>query len=160
MEKEEENKWKICLIIACIIIVILIAYIIVLSNKEGNHAGSSARNGVIRYGNQDYSSIEVEENLSLSGEIENLTGVRWENARISQHAGDAQVSITVNNDNPNQRVEAKQLRIELLDIDGNILAEGNSQIGELSEATPYANIDFVVGIPTPEVVYNLRIVAE
>ena len=160
MEKETKNAWKTYFMIACIVIVVLIICIIVIISAGNDKAGSSANKGKIRYGNQDYSSITLEENLSISGDIENLEGVRWQNARISQNAGDVQVSVTINNDNPDQKVESKQLKIELLDIDGNILAEGNSQIQGLSESTPYINIDFSVGIPIPEVIYNIRIIAE
>ena len=159
MEKEQKNIWQICFIASCTIIVILIIWIITISGN-GNNKVNSSKNSVIRYGEKNYSNIKVEEEISDSGDIENLENMRWENVRIIQNDGTAKVSMTIRNDNPEQKIENKHLKIELLDIDGNVLAEGNSDIIELTDSNNFTEINFSAGIPSPEVIYNLRVVAE
>ena len=165
MKKGTMNIWKYCFIIACVVIVVL-AINLYSKNKINNDSsvkannGTSVKSGKIRYGNQDYSGITLEEDLSIFGEIENLEDVRFDNVRISQYGGNAVINITISNDNPEKKIEDKQLKIELLDIDGNVLAEGNGHIEELSKERNYANIDFTTSIPTPSVVFDIRIVAE
>ena len=159
MQKEQKNIWQICFIASCVVIVILIIWIITISGN-GNNKVNSSKNSVIRYGEQNYSNIKVEEEISDSGDIENLENMRWENVRITQNDGTAEVSMTIRNDNPEQKIENKHLKIELLDIDGNILAEGHGDITELTNSNNFTEINFSAGIPSPELIYNLRVVAE
>lgn len=156
MKKRIKNVWKICFIISCLIISALTLKILMLK-KENKNSNSSKQNPQITYGNGNYTDIMLEEDLYTSGEIKNLENVTWDNVRISQNGGNAEVYLTINYDEPEQTIENKQLKIELLDSKGNVLAEGNATIEELSKVKTYTDINFTVSMPEPVIVYALRI---
>ena len=158
MKNKNMNIWKICFIVAVIVIILMLIYIVIQNGKIKTLMNNGPAQNII-YGNQDYSGIILEEELNTSGDIENLEGVRWDNARISQNRGTVDVSITINNEKE-EKIEARHLKIELLNEAKEVIAEGETELKELESNHGFEMLNLQVGMPIPQVVHAIKITAE
>ena len=158
MKNKNMNIWRVCFIVAVIVIILMLIYIVIQNGKVKTLMNSGPAQNII-YGNQDYSGIMLEEELNINGEIENLEGVRWDRARISQNGGTVDVSITINNEKE-EKIEARHLKIELLNEAKEVIAEGDAELKELESNHGYEMLDIQVGMPIPQVVHAIKITAE
>ena len=85
--------------------------------------------------------IRVDEDLSVDGKVENLENVRWHNARIMQNDEKIEVSIILNNESKDKKIEAKTLTVRLLNKEGKEIASKDVKMNEISDNYGYTDIE-------------------
>ena len=85
--------------------------------------------------------IRVDEDLSVDGKVENLENVRWHNARIMQNDEKIEVSIMLNNESKDKKIEAKTLTVRLLNKEGKEIASKDVKMNEISDNYGYTDIE-------------------
>ena len=135
-----------------VLFVIIIVLSVNLSNK-GKHRNISVED------EERIRNIRLDEDISSDGIIENLEGVRWNNARIFQNNGQLNFSVTINNESKDKKVKKQTLKVILLDKYGNEIIAKDLEMKEISKDYGYTNIQFTAEMKELVIIDDIKIVA-
>lgn len=158
----KDKKWLICFIVSLIIIFIMAIYIlnIKLDKKIGKNNSNTGKASTSENMDDTFRHIRVDEDLSTDGKIEGIEDVRWSNARIMQDENKAEVSIMLNNESKEKKIEARDLTVKLLDRKGNVIASKDTHMNEISENYGYTDLDLDFELNDYVVIYDIKIIAK
>ena len=157
---EKENIWQ---IICLGLVVIVIGLAVYAFGFKGNNNFNNSNNQVSDNSiseDERHIMIRLDEDLSLDGTIKNLENVRWHNARIIQMDGQLELSIMLNNESKDKKIEARTLTIKLLDKAGKEIATKDFEMKEIKDNYGYTNIELTFDIPEPVIVGDIEITAK
>ena len=143
-EAGTKNVWKICFIVAVLIIIGLVVYIFVGPNLKNNvAAGKQAdKNAGTSQSEEDtFRNIRLDEDITTDGRIEGIENLRWNNARITQHDKEMEVSIMLNNESEKEKIPANNLTVKLLDKSGNVIATKDVEMKEIAAKYGYSSLE-------------------
>lgn len=163
MENNKKNICKIGFIILTYIVLIgiIIALSIYISKLNNENLTKEEKIESLQNKDEDiYKKIRLNEDLSTDGEVENLENVRWRDARIMQNDDKLELSIMLNNELKDKKIEAKTLTVKLLDKQGKEIASKDFEMKEISDNYGYTNIELTFDIPEPIIVYDIVISAK
>lgn len=155
---KKENVWQIISIVLVIIIIGLSVYTFVYKDQkkediEDNTTSVTTEEDMFR-------RIRVDEDLSVDGKVENLENVRWHNARIMQNDEKIEVSIMLNNESKDKKIEAKTLTVRLLNKEGKEIASKDVKMNEISDNYGYTDIKAEFENMEYAVIYNIELIAK
>ena len=155
---KKENVWQIISIVLVIIIIGLSVYTFVYKDQkkediEDNTTSVTTEEDMFR-------RIRVDEDLSVDGKVENLENVRWHNARIVQDDEKIEVSIMLNNESKDKKIEAKTLTVRLLNKEGKEIASKDVKMNEISDNYGYTDIKAEFENMEYAVIYNIELIAK
>lgn len=157
---EKERIWQIICLILVVIIIGLSVYTFgfkSINNTNNTDNKYKASNSIEE---NDFRRIRIDEDFSTDGKVENLENVRWNNARITHTDGKLELSIMLNNESKDKKVEAKTLTVKLLDKAGKEIATKDFEMKEIKENYGYTNIELTFDIPEPIIVGDIEITAK
>ena len=155
---KKENVWQIISIVLVIIIIGLSVYTFVYKDQkkediEDNTTSVTTEEDMFR-------RIRIDEDLSVDGKVENLENVRWHNARIMQNDEKIEVSIMLNNESKDKKIEAKTLTVRLLNKEGKEIASKDVKMNEISDNYGYTDIKAEFENMEYAVIYNIELIAK
>lgn len=160
------NKKNICkigfIILTYIVLIgIIIALSIYISKLNNDNLTKEEKLESVQNKDEDiYKKIRLNEDLSTDGEVENLENVRWRDARIMQNDDKLELSIMLNNELKDKKIEAKTLTVKLLDKQGKEIATKDFEMKEIPDNYGYTNIELTFDTPEPIIVYDIVISAK
>lgn len=158
---KKENVWQIISLVLVIIIIGLSVYTFVYKdNKKVENNENSIDTTTPGPGDLEYRRIRVDEDLSVDGKVENLENVRWHNARIMQNDEKIEVSIMLNNESKDKKIEAKTLTVRLLNKEGKEIASKDVKMNEISDNYGYTDIKAEFENMEYAVIYNIELIAK
>ena len=158
---KKENVWQIISLVLVIIIIGLSVYTFVYKdNKKVENNENSIDTTTPGPGDLEYRRIRVDEDLSVDGKVENLENVRWHNARIMQNDEKIEVSIMLNNESKDKKIEAKTLTVRLLNKEGKEIAYKDVKMNEISDNYGYTDIKAEFENMEYAVIYNIELIAK
>ncbi len=155
---KKENVWQIISIVLVIIIIGLSVYTFVYKDQkkediEDNTTSVTTEEDMFR-------RIRIDEDLSVDGKVENLENVRWHNARIMQNDEKIEVSIMLNNESKDKKIEAKTLTVRLLNKEGKEIASKDVKMNEISDNYGYTDIKAEFENMEYAIIYNIELIAK
>lgn len=158
---KKENVWQIISLVLVIIIIGLSVYTFVYKdNKKVENNENSIDTTTPGPGDLEYRRIRIDEDLSVDGKVENLENVRWHNARIMQNDEKIEVSIMLNNESKDKKIEAKTLTVRLLNKEGKEIASKDVKMNEISDNYGYTDIKAEFENMEYAVIYNIELIAK
>ena len=157
---EKERIWQIICLILVVIIIGLSVYTFGFKNTNNTNNTDNKYNATNSTEESDYRRIRIDEDLSTDGKVENLENVRWNNARITHTDGKLELSIMLNNELKDKKIEAKTLTVKLLDKAGKEIATKDFKMKEIKDNYGYTDIDLTFDIAEPVIIYNISIIAK
>ena len=154
---KKERIWQIICLILVVIVIGLSVYTFGFKNTNNIDNKNNATNSTEE---NDYSMIRIDEDLSTDGKVENLENVRWSNARITHTDGKLKLSIMLNDELKDKKIEAKTLTVKLLDKAGKEIATKDFEMKEIKDNYGYTNIELTFDIAEPVIIYNISIIAK
>lgn len=154
---KKERIWQIICLILVVIVIGLSVYTFGFKNTNNIDNKNNATNSTEENDNR---RIRIDEDLSIDGKVENLENVRWSNARITHTDGKLELSIMLNNESKDKKVEAKTLTVKLLDKAGKEIATKDFEMKEIKDNYGYTNIELTFDIAEPVIIYNISIIAK
>ena len=161
---KNEKTVKLILIVSIVINIILLICLAVFgisSLKENKKVGTAipieSGEGEGQHG---YTQIRLDEDFSTDGTVKNIENVKWHNARITQHDNRMEVSIMLNNESQTERVESKNIKVNLLGKSGKVLYTKDVKMEEIAENYGYTNIELEFEINDIAVVYGVELIAQ
>ena len=154
---EKEKIWQIICLGLVVIIIGLSVYAFGFKNTNNFDTKYNAMNSIDE---NDYRRIRIDEDFSTDGKVENLEDVRWNNARIVQSDGKLELSIMLNNELKDKKIEARTLTVKLLDKAGKEIATKDFEMKEIKDNYGYTNIELIFDIPELVIVGDIEITAK
>ena len=108
----------------------------------------------------DFKRIRLNEDISKEGKIENIENIRWNSAKINQFDDEMEITIDIEKELKNQKVESKILTINLLDKEGKIIATKDVQMEEIPEDKNYIRVKIEFEVEEPILIYDIQIIAK
>ena len=153
-----KNIWFDCFVAACVVILILIISIIVNRQKNTNALPKESAEQTENSKIED-NFIRIDEDLSMMGRVKNLDNVSWGSARISQHDGQAELFVMLNNESEKDKVESTELKVNLLNKKGKVIATKTTTIDGIAANYGYKDLELTFDMSEAEIVYDVQIVA-
>ena len=153
-----KNIWFDCFVAACVVILILIISIIVNRQKNTNALPKESAEQTENSKIED-NFVRIEEVLSMMGRVKNLDNVSWGSARISQHDGQAELFVMLNNESEKDKVESTELKVNLLNKKGKVIATKTTTIDGIAANYGYKDLELTFDMSEAEIVYDVQIVA-
>lgn len=158
---KKENVWQIISLVLVIIIIGLSVYTFVYKdNKKVENNENSIDTTTPGPGDLEYRRIRVDEDLSVDGKVENLENVRWHNARIMQNDEKIEVSIMLNNESKDKKIEAKTVTVRLLNKEGKEIASKDVKMNEIPDNYGYTDIKAEFENMEYAIIYNIELIAK
>ena len=161
--KKNRSKKVILMGIIIILIILLIIFLAVKNkkNKEettNNTTDNSTNMEIEKERDDEDKRIDINENIEIDREIKNLKDVRCRSISIDQREEEMRVSIYIRNMSKTEKVEAKTLKINLLNKSNKVIYSQDVEMEEI-EAYGFTNIDLELTIQEPVLVYDVDIIA-
>ena len=160
---KKENIWQIICLVLVIIIIGLSVYAFGFKNTNNTNDTNdidNKRNITNSIEEDGFRRIRLDEDFSTDGKVENLENVRWNNARIMQMDGKLELSIMLNNESKDKKIEARTVIVKLMDEAGKEIASKEVEMKEISDNYGYTNIDITYDVQEPTIIYDIKIIAK
>lgn len=161
----KNNIWKILCIILLIVVLVLV---VLLKNSykktaEDNNLPDTKTNqraesdidesiGDIR--------ISLDENISKEGIVKGAENLKWNDAWIRQSDNEMEISLTLNNESETEKIQERDLTVNLLDKDNNIIYTKDVKIKEINSNVDYTFLECKIEITSPVIIYDIQIQAK
>ncbi len=108
----------------------------------------------------DFKQIHISENLSKKGKVENLKNVSWSRANIMQYGTELELSIDLNNESETEKVEAREITVNLLDKEGKVRLTKDINMPEIAENYGYTILNLEFEIEEVMIIHDIQIIAK
>lgn len=161
----KSNIWK---IISVILLIVVLVLLILLKNSykktgENNNLSDTKTN------QRDESNIDeltgdirisLDENISKEGIVKGAENLKWNDAWIRQSDNEMEISLTLNNESETEKIQERDLTVNLLDKDNNIIYTKDVKIKEINSKVDYTFLECKIEITSPVIIYDLQIQAK
>ena len=161
----KNNIWK----ILCTILLIAVLVLLVLLKNSYKKTGEKNNLPDTKTNQRAESDIDesigdirifLDENISKEGIVKGAENLRWNDAWIRQSDNEMEISLTLNNESETEKIQTKDLTINLLDKDNKVICTKDVQIKEINPNLNYTFIDCKIETTTPVIIYDLQIQAK
>ena len=155
MDFKSAKLWQIYSAIATAVIVCLIVAIILVN--KGEEASS-----MIKENEEEESKTQIvlNEDLILTGTVENLNNVKFYYGRMLYQDKKAIAYIMLNNESDTEKVSPRTVTVELIDKQGKVIAKNDAQMEEISNDMGQTELMAEFDMTEPQIIYDLRITAK
>ena len=143
--------------VAMLIVIIILGVNLDNAKNGGTSTGSKVSSGE-EY-DEGHKMIRLDEDLSKDGKIENLEGVRWNNARIMQNDGQMEFSVMLNNESKDKKIKKQTLKVTLYDRSGKVIVSKDVEIKGINANYGYTDINLTFEMNELVIVDDVKIVA-
>lgn len=161
----KNNIWK---IISVILLIVVLVLLILLKNsykktRENNNLSDTKTN------QRDESNIDeltgdirisLDENISKEGIVKGAENLKWSDAWIRQSDNEMEISLTLNNESETEKIQERDLTVNLLDKVNNIIYTKDVKIKEINSNVDYTFLECKIEITSPVIIYDLQIQAK
>ncbi len=158
MKTNDLRFWQVCSLILAIITIVLIVAIAMVLGKEVDDEALSSDDFIDE--DNGYWEIMLNEDLMVDKRVENLENLRWSHARIMQDSNNMEVSITLTNESLTDRIEARELIIQLLNKKGKVIGETEVQLPAMEENYDWKEVEVKFDLKELQIVYDIHITAK
>lgn len=161
----KNNIWKIVSVVLLIVVFVLLILLKSSYNKtEKNNNLSDTKTNQRVENNIDDSTgnirISLDENISKEGSVKGAEHLKWNDALIRQSDNEMEISLTLNNESDTEKIQEKDLTVNLLDKDNNIIYTKDVKIQEINSKVDYTFLECKLEITNPVIIYDLQIQAK
>ncbi len=151
------KKSKIVWIVIAVIVALLVG---ILIGRSMSIRATEEDDEVVSQENQGFKMIRINEDLSKDGKIENLQGVRWNNANIMQMDGKIEIDIMINNESETEEVPSKELTVNLLDKKGKTILTKDVTMGKIEKNYGYTVLNLEFDSKNIVIIHDIQIIAK
>ena len=161
----KNNIWK----ILCIILLIAVLVLVVLLKNSYKKTGENYNLSDTKTNQRDESNIDeltgdirisLDENISKEGSVKGAENLKWSDAWIRQSDNEMEISLTLNNESETEKIQERDLTVNLLDKDNNIIYTKDVKIKEINSKVDYTFLECKIEVTSPVIIYDLQIQAK
>ena len=155
---DSKNIWIIGGIVLSYIVLLVVIIILAVNLSNMNNRNDKSSNKVSSE-EEVFKNIRLDEDFTTDGIIENLEGVRWNNARIMQNDGRLELSLMLNNESQDKKIGKQKLKVILLDKAGKEIVSKDVNLKGIDANYGYSDINFSIEMNELVIVNDIKIVA-
>ena len=161
----KNNIWK----ILCTILLIAVLVLLVLLKNSYKKTGEKNNLPDTKTNQRAESDIDesigdirifLDENISKEGIVKGAENLRWNDAWIRQSDNEMEISLTLNNESETEKIQERDLTVNLLDKDNKIIYTKDVKIKEINSKVDYTFLECKIEITSPVIIYDLQIQAK
>lgn len=156
------KRYKNWIILLTLFVLILVGYLVSKkwkkNDEKAENTNSTQTTSIIDEENNTIRNININETISIDRNIKNIKNAKCDSINIDQREEEMRVSIYIRNMSKTEKVEAKTLKINLLNKSNKVIYSQDVQMEEI-EAYGFTNIDLELTIQEPVLVYDVDIIA-
>ena len=155
MDFKSAKLWQIYSAIATVVVACLIVAIILVNKGEETSS-------MVKENEEEESKTQIvlNEDLILTGTVENLNNVNFYYGRMLYQDKKAIAYIMLNNESDTEKVSPRTVTVELLNKQGKVIAKNDAQMGEISNDMGQTELMAEFDMAEPQIIYDLRITAK